>query len=306
MDGEQLQAIVQAIQAIQVGGGGKKVSPFSSAIPADWLVWRRHFRTVAQINNWDDVRQRREAAAAMEGEAGRLCKNIEYEPADDAAFNIGALLDLYEAQFMPPTESDLAVANFDSAKQKSEDSIIKWASRLQALYERAYPGQGIDHQIAIKRFILGLRDPEVATYVHEHRPATFQEAKELAGNKTASKQFLYNHFPGRKGGLHAMGAGQKDKDDDITCFFCGGNHRQVDCPLYQAAREKCLKSKGRSTGTSRRGRRRGAGGRSVNNIDGTPDGQEDGENDDSPGEDVDEDELDEFAEPDETEDALNF
>ncbi len=62
MDANQLAQIVQAIQGLQVGaavaGGNKKVSAFSSAIPTEWLVWKKHFQTVAQINGWNDLRQR--------------------------------------------------------------------------------------------------------------------------------------------------------------------------------------------------------------------------------------------------------
>ena len=251
----QVQALVGAITTAMGGRGGRKVSSYTEATPSSWLVWKKHFRTVAEINEWGDLRQRREAAAAMEGQAGRLVRDIEVNPAAGGR-NIDQLLTLYENQFMPASESDLAIAAFEAASQSPEETPILWAARCRELFQRAYPAGGLDDRALINRFTVGLADREVALYVHEDAPATYNAASEAAQRKTASKQFIQaqwkNTGVGRKGfhsiGIEGSNGGQevakKRNNPNIVCHFCKGRgHIQRNCPEYKQSQEWVKKKK---------------------------------------------------------------
>ncbi len=240
MNADQLAQIVEAIQGLQVeaaaAGGNKKVSAFSSAIPTEWLVWKKHFQTVAQINGWNDLRQRREAIAAMEGKAGSLTKDIVAEPAGEEDFNINNLLTNMEARFLPLQETDLAVSQFETARQDHEETVVQWATRCRSLYERAYPDNNIKDRIFIRKFILGLADKDIVMRVHEQNPQTYQAASEQAQQMMASKQLVAASFANRRndGGMHAIQGGKPH----LKCFFCNGDHVQRDCSHYLEAQKK--------------------------------------------------------------------
>ena len=247
---------------------GKKLPPFSSATGSEWLVWRKTFNMVRRINDWDDLRARREAATAMEGEAGRVCRDVDPEPQNNPGFTINDLLGVYENKFLPPMESDLAVSTFDAASQGPKETPILWGARVKELYLRAYPNNEVDNRICINRFVCGLKDRDVAMYVHEQRPQTFEAASQHALSKTASKQFMQSQWTGRGGGrgdrdigsIGEMGAvrnrdnrnqkrnGQGNNNRNMACWFCGDRrHVRKDCEAYNAA-VKAVRNKNKDQG----------------------------------------------------------
>ena len=249
----QIEAIVAAVAAAGRGrGGGKKVSLYSEATPASWLVWKKHFQVVATINEWNDERQRRELAASMEGQAGRLVRGIAVDQVP--AVNINQLLQQFEEKFMPAVESDLAVATFESAQQLADETPIVWSARCSELYLRAYPNGDPNSRILINRFTVGLIDREIASFVHEQRPQTYANATTAAQTKTASKMFIQAQWKGgggrAKGGLNAIGDGitavaKKKKVTNGRCFFCGEKgHLRRDCEEYQKSEAAAKQRRG--------------------------------------------------------------
>jgi len=258
----------QVLALLQQPRGGRKLSAFKETKEKEWRTWRHNFGIVATINGWNDQRQRREAAAAMEGDAQRAVSDINYE----AAANINALLDAYQARFVTPAASDLARVRFLQANQDREEEVLAWHTRVRELFVSAYPGEDVNtSRTLIDRFVLGLTNAKVMEYVWDQRPATFAAALESANNKAASIAILArgrNGIPGPQGGpfiiktepgLHAMGAGH-------TCHYCRAEgHFQRECPELLPARQAIAREQrdGQQRDTNRgRGRKsRGGGGR---------------------------------------------
>lgn len=140
-------------------------------------------------------------------------------------------------------ESDLAIAAFESAVQDAKETPILWGARAKELYTRAYPLQNVNDRVCINRFVVGLKDKEVAMYVHEQRPQTFEEANTQAQAKTASKQFLQSQWQGRGADHGGRGAhisnidgkkGNNAGNRTFGCWFCGDPaHMRKDCPDYK-------------------------------------------------------------------------
>lgn len=252
----------------------KKVSAFSSARPTDWLNWRHHFLQVVRINGWSDLEQRQQAAAAMEGEALSYTRDINPEPdvQHPSEYTIEDLLAEYEEVFMPRSESDTVVAEFNCAKQKADEDILRWSTRLRTLFIRSYPEENPDGVLLINRFVLGLRDKEVVSYVHENQPTSYFEARELAQRKAATKAFVHSSWQsthgrspgvgqvgneGQVGNVAGKGRGQRMRERALryggipqtpmphllkkkpACYFCESeDHVQVDCAAYKAARNR--------------------------------------------------------------------
>jgi hypothetical protein len=78
-----------------------KVPTFSSGKPEDWIVWRRNYMYAVSVNEWDDLRARRQAAGSMEGVAGQTVGDILPERPLNPRFLLMNLLDEFEARFFP-------------------------------------------------------------------------------------------------------------------------------------------------------------------------------------------------------------
>ena len=247
-------------------GGTKKLSVFSSADGPEWTTWRANFKIVARINDWKDLRSRREAAASLEGLAARTVADIDAEDADD----IDALLDLYESRFLPAAQSELAQQSFDGAKQADGETVLQWHARCRELFQRAYPGDDTDCRQLIQKFALGLTDDEVRAWTWKQRAVSYQAVLLAANNETAAKAVLTQSRSahGRRG-LHAFGGnaggGSRATGGPETrkCFFCERpGHIQADCRTFanykkKAQDEAASGSSSRSSGSGSGGRGRG-------------------------------------------------
>jgi uncharacterized membrane protein YgcG len=185
----------------------KKLENFSSADPAEWLLWRKNFELARLLNNWTHSRARLEASAAMLGRAKSYTQHIRAEHAPQGDPNLAEpvdrLLNQFEARFLPPAASDLAKVAVRTARQEEHETFQAWHARIQMLYQRAYPRLTMAEVLAsddlLEKFILGIGDKAVRARVHESRPATFEAALPMASNVAASKLLLatYDDLPDR-------------------------------------------------------------------------------------------------------------
>lgn len=175
-------------------GGLRKVPLFTEVHDVNaWKIWIRRFETVAQIANWNDQRMRRELAAGMGDAAAETTADIPIEDPADPAYTYDEMKDLYEARFISPAASDAARADFRTAKQGAEESLLEWHSRLRGLFLRSFPGEdvngvGAPAQILRDQFITGIHTASVREYVWDQRPNTYVQALEHAQRKQATIQ----------------------------------------------------------------------------------------------------------------------
>jgi hypothetical protein len=88
---------------------------------------------------------------------------------------------------MPPAAGVYSRAEYNIAKQISTEDIGGWHARLRDLYNRAYPGKEVNHNLPlIEKFVTRHINKEVGKFVFERDPATFAAALALAKTKTAT------------------------------------------------------------------------------------------------------------------------
>ena len=117
------------------------VRDLSEATPEAWRAWRSQFEVAADLNNWNDARQRKVAFISMTGKAREAVAHIPHgvpvapagggpAPACPAA---SLLLDEMEARFLPPAAGAVARRVYRQAAQMEDETISQWHSRLRAL-----------------------------------------------------------------------------------------------------------------------------------------------------------------------------
>ncbi len=267
-------------------GGGRRVEPFSSGDETEWLGWRQNFSITAAINGWDNRRQRREIAVAMQGAAKQYVSDIPVGDGLPAGLAAGAavpdaqdatlLLDLYEQRFLPAAASDIARVNFRQASQKEGESIIAWSARLRLLHSRAYPNMPAADQETntdlIEAFVVRLCNKVTADRVWNRRPNTYAEALTFANDAAAGQRILNQPVPqqppkqepglfhiGVDEGAAAVGAA-RPRGAGGRCYGCDKSGHQVrDCPLLKRLLQEHRRGAGGGRGGGG-GRGRGGGG----------------------------------------------
>ena len=285
--------IVALAQLLRVGA--TKLRRMTEATPEAWLEYKRHFLKVAQLQNWDDERSRRELAAGMQEKAGNAVADIEV---DQPVINIDILIALYEERFLPAAAGATARKNYQSAKQLPTESVRDWHTRVRELFFLAYPGEDPNAQNhCLDLFVNGLANPTVKFFVASQDLANFAPALPVAERaETANRDNLGQQ--GRGGGaMHAIrdNRNQPGPRGPLACYFCldvfkiESPHTRNNCPYFKAAYQLWQTEQGnpatgrtgaqsgnRGGGANRGGNRSGGrggrggqrGARSVNTVEG--------------------------------------
>lgn len=216
---------------------GQAAMPTLKETSADgWFAYRRKFRLAAQINNWDDLRQRRQVLLGLEGDALARVQDLEPEPAQAPdPWTIAEFLDLLESRFVHNADTCRARVDFKTALQLHSEDVCSWHTRLKMLHVRAWRNIA-DRDAAqdlIMSFIWGIRTHAVKVEVIKANPDTYQAAL-TAAQQAESAVILIKHsqeaFGGKKEhGNHSMNA--MDSPTKKVCWTCQQpGHLQRDCP----------------------------------------------------------------------------
>ena len=226
-------------------GGGRRPPTLDKTDPVAFKTWRSNFTTVATINEWDVNRSKREARAALTDEAAVLAHDIDIR-AGDNAFTLEALMAAYEARFISPAASALAVSEYQIAKQEQLEPAVKFHSRLRGLFVRAYPHNQEDHnnnQDLIRHFIQRLRSGDTQMHCFTQNPATYAAALTAAQMhesavlmRKASKDMV-GSLDQPEGTADSVNAFNGKPNSNLTCWFkpCSGPHMAHNCPMVKEA-----------------------------------------------------------------------
>lgn len=252
----------QFAQFMNAAGGarGRRLDPFESGDAEEWLIWRRNFLIIANIQAWNNERCKQEIVASMKGRAANITRTIPYA---GNAITTANLLDAYQARFVPEAASRLARATFSSSTQRPDETVLDFHSRLRSLFQRAYPARPNieDDPQLIETFADGLADDNVTQYVHDSNPANYTQALQAAERKQASMHNLERKRQ-RVAAIRAPAVrGSKQAGlarANVLCYYCNKpGHIKRDCFAYQndLARQSARPrgGRGRGRGVARRG-----------------------------------------------------
>ena len=278
MDAQDIAVLIAAGRP----GPNRKPTEFSSGDAQEWSSWRLAFNMACTINGWNHQRARREAFCCITGVAASF---VEHIPVGDAGVVPAAggeavvapveeLLNLYEERFCPVAQGDIARVAFKDARQKEQETVQGWHSRLRYLYQRAYPPQPAAvieaSQDLRDTFILGLSHEEIRKGTWLERPATYAGCLLWASNMAAGIRILAQ-YPMRTGeSLEEKPPGGLSSIDYVDvankhCYNCGNvGHIRKDCYARRndqaGIQEGPARRGGGGRGNGGRGGSRGGGG----------------------------------------------
>jgi hypothetical protein len=232
---------------LQVPRPGQASLPTFSDSSADgWFLFRRAYTVCCQINNWDDLRSRRQLLLALKD--GALAKIANLQPTPDPEpvdWNLEAFLDQIEGKFVHQVDTFRARAEYTQARQLKEEDVGTWHTRILQLHTRAWHG-AVDREVShelIYKFCCGLYHPMMRAKTVESNPVTFGEALEGAMQAEASQMMLAAGLFGTRGAggpannamINAMGSpggGYVEMRECHTCHQVG--HLARNCPKGSA------------------------------------------------------------------------
>ena len=222
------------------GGNTKKAPMLSQTTPGAWRIWRRRFTLIANHRNWNDAKQKLEAATSMEGDAATI--TFDLAP-DNEAQTAAEFLNAMERRFIPAAASAYSRAEFKSAKQEPTESPLQFHSRLRDLFNTAYQDREAEQDPDLMNaFALGLIDvrarEKVLDAISEAENFTYTLCLARAQSKLAVNSVLGGSSSGQGAGSINSLAGQGQGDEGgRKCFACKeAGHLKKDCPYWNVMR----------------------------------------------------------------------
>jgi hypothetical protein len=173
--------------------GQASLPTFSDGSADGWFLFRRAYTVCAVINNWDDLRSRRQLLLALKD--GALAKIANLNPTPDPepeGWNLETFLDQIEGKFVHQVDTFRARAEYTQARQLKEEDVGTWHTRILQLHTRAWHGAAdreMSHEL-IYKFCCGLYHPTMRAKTVESNPNTFGAALEGAMQAEASQMML--------------------------------------------------------------------------------------------------------------------
>ena len=195
-----------------------KIEKFETADGADWRTWRDHIQMAILETNLfpgpegNHDRAKRNIKLHIYGKAARLTRDIhpktaaEAELAEEEEETYNDFLDRLQARFLPMAAQLASQQAFEMSKQKDNESVGEFHSRLISEFLLAYPNaRDVNHDPhLIRRFKWGLKDASVQLHVMQNSPQNYDECLRLAEERYACLGAVQQCHRGGGGRIHAM------------------------------------------------------------------------------------------------------
>jgi hypothetical protein len=239
----------------QVPRPGQASLPTFSDCSADgWFLFRRAYTVCCQINNWDDLRSRRQLLLALRDGALAKIANLQSTPDPlPVDWDLEAFLDQIEGKFVHQVDTFRARAQYTQARQLKKEDVGTWHTRIPQLHTRAWHG-AVDREMSqelIYKLCCGLYHPMVRAKTVDNNPEAFGAALQGAMQAEASQMMLASGLWGTRGSaaggpannamINAMGGSGGGYVEMRECHTC----HQV-CHLAR----NCPKGSAPATGTT--------------------------------------------------------
>ena len=153
-----------------------KLPAFTGNCNDSWKVWFLRFKTVANLNNWDEPTRLSELVQRLQGTAADFVFDeipqgiISYFP---------SLVHELGLRFQSVETNKTFCVQFGKRTQRIGESVEDYSAELKRIYDKAYPGRNPEmrRQLLLQQFLNGLRDKQAKFAVDYFKePCTIEEA----------------------------------------------------------------------------------------------------------------------------------
>ena len=150
-------------------------SPFDGSVSFE--AFKNQFVGLASSSGWQEGEKRLRLLSALKGEAAEY---IFRQPNFEELSFTQLLADL-ERRFGERKRTNSYLAQLDSRKLKQEESLAEFVADIRNLTNMGYPtgDEKTKEIIAIRHFIRGLGDPQLAMTVGMKEPESLEEARDI-------------------------------------------------------------------------------------------------------------------------------
>ena len=153
---------------------------FTGTSSEDWLTFMGQFNVACQANGYADEQRLDFLPCRLREGAFHVYQTFRAQHPNDA---YDELCDRLTAYFNPPQHRPSFEAEFRARTMKTIESPVEFASALQKLATRAYPGQentDLFQRLLVNQFIDGLPSPELRLHVRSASPNNLAQAVQRA------------------------------------------------------------------------------------------------------------------------------
>ena len=187
LNNEQFQGLITALR--RPNKEKVRLGEFSSTSASEWRYFKARILEAKTLNGWTDQEAKQHLKIALTGEAAGYTQDILIgdDPTGDDVDEpktFRRYIDEVGLRFISHASSRLAVSEYRKRQQKATETITHFHGNLRELFDVAEPTKdpATDTDL-IRHFSEGLIDEQVANYVLENDPKTYQEALTLAQHK---------------------------------------------------------------------------------------------------------------------------
>ena len=153
-----------------------KLPAFTGNCNDSWKVWYSRFKTVANLNNWDEPTRLSELVQRLQGTAADF---VFDEIPQGIISNFPSLVHELGLRFQTVETNKTFRVQFGKRTQRIGESVEDYSAELKRIYDKAYPGRNPEmrRQLLLQQFLNGLRDKQAKFAVEYFKePCTIEEA----------------------------------------------------------------------------------------------------------------------------------
>ncbi|MEW8546856.1 MAG: hypothetical protein AB2693_25355 [Candidatus Thiodiazotropha sp.] len=153
-----------------------------------WKVWYNRFKTIADLNGWDETTKLNELLPRLQGIAGEF---VYGELPQEIIGNFSKLIEELESRFRTVETHKTYEAQFSKRSQLCGETIEEYAADLKRLYDKAHVSRNPEsrREALLRRFLNGLIDDQARFEVEYHKdPTNIDEAVSHVVNYMEAKK----------------------------------------------------------------------------------------------------------------------
>ena len=221
-----------------------KLPAFTGNCNDSWKVWYSRFKTVANLNNWDEPTRLSELVQRLQGTAADF---VFDEIPQGIISNFPSLVHELGLRFQTVETNKTFRVQFGKRTQRIGESVEDYSAELKRIYDKAYPGRNPEmrRQLLLQQFLNGLRDKQAKFAVEYFKePCTIEEAVHNLVTYTEAQQG-HNFDTSRPNDhtksvrfLSGVSVDGEEADDDSSDDERFGNTANISRPLSSFSGQK--------------------------------------------------------------------